>query len=421
MVSSEYDLLNKLQKQVVLTITLGNILEWYDIYLYIYWAPNISRLFFGQHSESLSLFNTVAFFALGFFFRPLGGIFFGRLGDHIGRKNTFILSIIILTIPTFLLGILPVYSQIGIAAPILLALIRILQTFPSGGELPGVFCYLYENASPKNLKFMTSFAGVGNQLGIALSALECFLFEKYFSPSFLINWGWRISFIVGGVIGLTGYYLRYKLHETKLFREMIVHHKMTEKSIFEVIAANWKKVLRGISYGASQTVSFHVVVILFPIYVYRSMGLDLTRNSFFSILIIFLMTLPLPIFGFLGDRYGPKKILLGACIGMLGLLYPLYLSMHGLSMEYTVWIIGLYILCFTSITALWPYLISDLFLTSERYTCVGITFNIADGIFGGFSILLALYLFDITNDPGVFVWMLLVSSVISFMSFIRLK
>ena len=413
--------LTKSQKFVIFAVTFGSILEWYDIYLYVYWAPIISSLFFKQNSQFLNTFNTVLLFSVGFIFRPLGGIFFGHLGDRIGRKQTFILTIILMTIPTFVLGLLPVYDQIGIFAPIFLAIIRILQTFPAGGEIPGVFCYLYENSSQNNKKFMTSFAGVGNQIGILLSALECFLFEIYFTEEFLIEWGWRISFIVGGFIGLSGYYLRYKLHETKLFHEMVLHHKMSKKSLLEILKIRWKSILTGISYGAAQTGSFHLVSILFPVYIYRAIGIDPTKNFIASIIFIGLMTLPLPIYGLIGDRFGVKKILIGSCIGMICLLYPLHVAISDMSTQYMMWIMGMYVLCFTSITAYWPYLISNLFPTSDRYTCTGLSFNIADGVFGGLTTLIALYILEASGDIGSFVWILLICCIMSLVSFIKIK
>jgi MFS transporter, MHS family, proline/betaine transporter len=170
--------LNKVQKYVIFAISFGNILEWYDNYLYVFWAPTLSSLFFAENSQAVRLFSIVAIFSIGFIFRPFGGVFFGRLGDRVGRRKAFILSLVVMAIPTVFMGFIPVYSQVGIFAPIILAILRIVQTFPSGGELPGAFCYLYENAGPNNKKFMSSFAGVGNQIGIVLTQLAPYLAQE---------------------------------------------------------------------------------------------------------------------------------------------------------------------------------------------------------------------------------------------------
>ncbi len=411
--------INRVQKHVIWAITLGNILEWYDIYLYIFWAPTLSALFFKDNS-SYSLFKIILLFALGYICRPLGGIVFGRLGDRIGRRQAFILSILLMTIPTFLLGLIPTYSQLGIYSPLILAFCRILQTFPSGGELPGAFCYLYENADLKNRKFMTSFAGVGNQIGIALSAIECFLLETFLPSNILTEWGWRISFAVGGLIGLGGFFLRYRLHETKLFQELVVHHRMSQDSTLQVIKENWRKIITGISYGAAQTVSFHFISILFPIFFYKNFGISYSRNLIPSIALMILTTLPLPLFGLIGDKFGIKNLLIGACMGMICLLFPLYLSVQDYSVTGILVSMGLYVLCFTCITALWPYLISHLFHTSARYTCLGLSFNIADGVFGGIGTLITFYLVDVVDDFAWFTWALLIACLISLISFFRI-
>src|SRR5579872_3886843 len=131
------DFSKKEKATVIFAVTFGNLLEWYEIYLYVYWAPIISKIFFKPNSDLVNLTNTFLVFAIGFLARPLGGIFFGRLGDRIGRKKALILSLLMMTVPTFVTGLLPTYAQIGLFAPLILIVMRILQSFPAGGELPG--------------------------------------------------------------------------------------------------------------------------------------------------------------------------------------------------------------------------------------------------------------------------------------------
>lgn len=412
--------LNRVQKYVIFAISLGNILEWYDIYLYIFWAPILSNLFFGENSESIRLFNTISLFALGFILRPLGGVFFGHLGDRIGRRRAFILSMVCMAIPTFIMGFIPIYSQIGIFAPILLAILRIAQTFPSGGELPGAFCYLYENASPRNKKFMSSFAGVGNQIGIGLAALECYFLKNSFSEETLTHWGWRISFIVGGLIGLGGFFLRYKLHETKLFQEMVTHHRMIRASIFSIFREHWLGILRGVFFGATQTTSFHFISVLFPIFFFHIFGINESQGLIATLVLLAILTIPLPIYGLLAEKYDVKYLVIGSCLLMLSLLYPLYSAIQSFS-SYAVLVIGIFALCLTCLTALWPYFLSHLFPTRVRYTCVGLSFNICDGGIGGLSSLFILYLFSVKKDLTAFVWIALISCLLSIISCMKIK
>jgi MHS family proline/betaine transporter-like MFS transporter len=423
---------SKIQRYVIFAVTLGNILEWYEIYLYVFWIPTLTSVFFGEGAGTYELFGTIAIFALGFIVRPLGGIVFGYLGDHIGRKKAFVLSILCMTIPAFLISVIPGYARIGIFAPILLLISRIMQIFPAGGEMPGVFCYLYENADEKNKKFMTSFAALGNQIGIVLSAIECVFLRIYLPPEIFINWGWRISFAVGGLLGLGGFYLRYKLHETRLFEEMVVQHAISKRpthSLLELIRRikqvtkeNKRNILIGIGYGAAQTVSFHLITVLLP----TQYGGVAHGGSFDKLLIpvaLFILTsAPLAIFGFLGDRIGVKKMVMVACLGMLSLIYPIYHAIHSGSETSAMLLAVIYILFLTIQTALLPFLYSDLFKTSVRYTCVGISFNLSDGVLGGISIVLANYFLQSQSKfPFTISLMLVISCLISLFAFTKIK
>lgn len=415
-------MLNKVQKYVVLAITFGNILEWYDLYLYIYWAPKIASLFFGDNGDFVNLYSAIAFFCIGFFFRPLGGIFFGYIGDRYGRKNAFISSILLMTIPTFLIGLMPTYEQIGSLATLFLFIARILQTFPSGGELPGAFCYLYENANHHNKIFMTSFAGVGNQIGIALSAMECFLLEMFLPHDIHMNYGWRISFIVGGFIGLLGFILRYKLHETKLFHEMVLHHKLWKEGVISAIKDFWRPIFSGIGYGVIQTVAFHVFSIVFPVYFFNYLGINKSVNLLISIVLLLSTGFLLPFFGYVSEKMEFKRLLIVSCLGIVLLLYPIsLLESYKSNLLVFILVISLFLIFLAYLTAIWPYLLTSLFPTEVRYTCVGISFNCADGILGGLSSFITFYLVGYLNNPSIFVWMILLASIVSFVSFLGLK
>jgi len=412
--------LNKVQKYVIFAITLGNILEWYDFYLYIFWSPTLAKLFFNTESTSAHLLFIIAFFTIGFIFRPVGGVFFGRLGDRIGRKKTFILSLVMMALSTFFMGFIPTYAQIGIFAPILLAVFRIAQTFPSGGELPGAFCYLYE-AGPTNKKFTTSFAGFGNQIGIILAVLECYLLEKYFSVEIFSNLGWRISFIVGGLIGFGGVFLRYRLHETNSFQELAAHHKITPVSIWNVFQGNWGRILRGGAFGAMQTVGFHVISVLFPIYFFKLSGMNDAQGLVATIVLLTITTIPLPLYGLLAEKCNMARFAIASCLCMLILLYFLYHAIKLAYPEYIMLVMGLIALCVACLTAVWPYFLSHLFPTHVRYTCVGLSFNIADGVLGGLSSLLSLYFINIEKNFSLFVWIMFASCIISIISCLKIK
>ncbi len=406
---------------VIFAVTLGNLLEWYEIYLYVYWAPIISKLFFNQGSYLPDLSYTFLIFAIGFLARPLGGLFLGRLGDRIGRRKTLIISILMMIIPTFVTGFLPTYATIGYLAPCLLALMRFLQSFPAGGEIPGAFCYLYESFPWNMRRYMCSWAVWGYQLGILISTVECFLLQKYLSLEDLIQWGWRLSFIIGGLLGFLGLFLRYRLHETPLFREMKTHEKVVKEPVLEVLYKHRSGILKGILFCALNSSAFYLISVNFPVYFGQILGIDFSNDLLFTICLLILMTLPLPLFGKLGDYFCNKTMLVTAVCGMIALLYPLYLAITYASVFYMILLIVLFCLFYTCTSALIPYIVADLFGTHNRFTCSAVSFNLADAILGGFTPFAALYLFQHTHNPGSFLWILLFGAVLSLIGFLHLK
>lgn len=407
-------------RTAVVAVTLGNLLEWYEIYLYVYWAPIISHLFFKPGSDSDRLINAFLVFAVGFLARPLGGLVFGRIGDVIGRKRSLILSIVMMIIPTFITGLLPTYEQIGCFAPSLLILMRILQSFPAGGELPGAFCYLYESAPLEKRRFLSSWSGVGYQLGILISTLECYFLEKHMSPENLMQWGWRISFIVGGLIGVSGLLLRFQLHETPVYREMVTHEKLVKKPVWDVLKRYKSEIFTGICYSALCSSAFYLISINLADFFSNILMTGNGNRLLFTAIILVLITVPLPLFGMLGDRYNNKKILVGCTTAIIFLLYPLYLSLESESLLVAGFVVLIFGLLITCITALIPYIFCDLFPTYARFTCVAVSFNIVDAIIGGFTPVASLYLFYLTNSKTSFCWILLVVSLVSLYSYLKM-
>lgn len=420
MTASTGKLLSKNQRFVLFAISLGNILEWYDIYLYIYWSPYIAKLFFQTGSLDLDVFNMILVFSLGFLVRPLGGLVFGRIGDRLGRKQSFLLSIFLMTIPTFLMGFLPTYQQVGLWAPVFLILLRVFQTFPSGGELPGVFCYLYESADIRNRKFMTSFAGVGNQMGIVLGAIEAFFFETFFSEQFLITWGWRLSFIIGGCLGLIGIVFRYTLHETSFFQIVGKHHHSSEKPLSQIFKTYWKKMLLGISFGCVQVISFHYISIWLPVFLYKFWGVSVDYRSVLSVTVIFLMTVLLPLIGYLSEKVSIKMIVISAVVlNFISFSILHFTKVSGVGINSVVLV--MYAVSTSCFTATWPYLITNCFPIQDRYTCLGLSFNIADGVFGGLVTVFGFYMVLIDKAFNVIYAMSTLGCIISLIAFILFK
>lgn len=226
----------------LLSNTLGNVLEWYDFTLYGTLAPIIANLFFPSKNALVSLIMTFGAFAAGFLMRPLGGIIYGHIGDRFGRKRALIASIILMTIPTVFLGILPTYAFVGILAPLLVTLTRLLQGIAVGGEFTGTMSFLVETAPDNRRGLAGSFALVGVLAGILLGAVVVTVISIVLPQGYLNQWGWRIPFLLGGVLGFAVWLLRRNLSETPFF-EKIKRDTLVEAAPIEKCFTLYKKKL----------------------------------------------------------------------------------------------------------------------------------------------------------------------------------
>ncbi len=387
----------------------------------MYWSPFLARLFFDPLSGNNKIVYTFLIFAFGLLMRPIGGLFFGRLGDRIGRKKAFILSLMMMTFPTILTGFLPTHAQVGALAPLFLIGTRLLQAFPAGGELPGAFCYLYECAQFHNRRYLCSWACFGVLSGLLISTIECFLLESFLSQEDLMTWGWRVSFIIGGLIGICGVLIRSRLHETPLFQEMARHTAFIKEPIFKVLYEHKKAILMGVLFWAFNSSFVYFITVNASGYFKKMIGNNQITALAISCGLLILITAPLPLFGYIADRIDNKKLLICSTLSCMVLLFPLDLfvtrsSLLGLSIT-----IVIFSLLFTCNTALLSYMTPGLFPTRVRFTCVGVSFNIADSIFGGFTPFFVLYLTRITDNVGVFSWVILFFSILSLISYILIK
>jgi MHS family proline/betaine transporter-like MFS transporter len=315
------------------------------------------------------------------------------------------------------MGILPTYETWGIAAPLFLCLLRLIQSTSTGGETPGAICFLYENASKDNKRFITSWNNVGNQIGALVGLGESFLMDSLMPPEFLSSWGWRISFLSGGVIGLIGIYLRHTLHETPVFVKLKQSHHIDRETVKQLILKYRYKLGIGISFGMIDAASFYLIATYLPTFINDSLGLSKNQNMFISFLILLITTVMLPFFGRLGDKYSNRRLCIGSAVFIILLLYPLSWAMDHKNMVFLSIVGGLYLIPISCISALMGYLLADLFPAKVRFTGTGITVNLADGIIGGFTPAIAILLLELTGVQSGLCWYILVCATISLLSY----
>ena len=262
---------------------------------------------------------------------------------------------------------------------------------------------------------------MGYQIGILISTLECLLLEKLLPPEDLAAWGWRLSFLVGGLIGFCGLFLRRKLHETPLFEEMATHERIVKDSVMTVLSRYKSKILMAVLFCALNSSAFYLFSVNLPAYFVNVLGESHALDLWPTVLFLLFVTIPIPFFGYLGDKLNNKKTLVGSTIGMILLLCPIY---HGI-MDANLWVVGLSILVygifFTWLSALIPYIVADLFPTYARFTCAAVSFNIADAAIGGFVPFAALFLLHHGKNPASIIWILLFCSLLSLGGYLSMK
>lgn len=406
------------QRSILLAVNIGNTLEWYELALYAYWAPFFSDIFFDTTSKASNLINVFLILAVGYLIRPLGGLFFGRLGDRIGRRKALLWSILAVSIPSLWMAFLPSYSSVGILAPVLLSITRILQSFPAGGELPGSFCYLYESARIDNRKYLTSWGFVGNQLGFILALVECLIFKTCFSHEDLITWGWRLSYLIGALIGIYGFYLRFSLKETPFWERLEEAHKIVRSPIKDVFLAYKWKIAKGIGYSAVTSSSFAALTAFIPIYFDKVLGIHYSNNLIIMIVTLIVLTIPLPFFGRLADKYDYRSILISSTT--LIFLFLMILSFLHIGSAASLIICACLVLLFACLYAILPYILTDLFPTPLRYTGIALTYNLADSL-GSITPVAAVYLLQFSTNQTAYILILAACSIISLATYLSIN
>ncbi len=308
--------LTKGHKKVIFASSLGTVFEWYDFYLYGSLALIISRQFFSGVNETTGMIFTLLAFAAGFFVRPFGAAFFGSLGDRIGRKYTFLVTILIMGISTFLVGVLPNYASIGFAAPVILIILRLAQGLAMGGEYGGAATYVAEHAPPGKRGFYTSFIQTTATLGLFLSLAVILGCRYALGVEAFEDWGWRIPFLASIVLLGISVWIRLQLSESPLFQQMKAEGKGSKKPFRDSIKGGNLKLMLLVLFGATagQAVVWYGGQFYALFYLQSMLKVDLTVSYLLIAAALLLATPFFLFFGWLSDKIGRKKIIMAGCL-----------------------------------------------------------------------------------------------------------
>lgn len=377
---------------------MGNATEWLDYGIYAYGVLYISEALFPGPADQAVLF-TLATFAISFLVRPIGGIFWGALGDRLGRKSVLALTILLMAAATFAIGFIPSHQHIGLWAPALLIGLRMVQGFSTGGEYGGAATFIAEYAPDRHRGFCGSFLEVGTLAGFSLGASMMLVLSLLLGHDAMHAWGWRVPFLLAAPLGLIGMYLRTRLEDTPVFleAEAIAHQTGQRQSLWRLLARHWQPVLVVGGLVVALNVVNYTLLSYMPTYLQRRIGLSSDGALIVPIVGMLFMLLFLPLGGHLSDRFGRRPLWWLS----LGLLFvgavPLYLLMGtGLAGAFAGFmLLGLfYVPQLATISATFP----ALFPTSVRFTGFAIAYNVSTSIFGGTAPAVSSWLIDATGN-----------------------
>ncbi len=386
--------------RTVVAGAVGNMLEWYDFGLFGFFAPVIARQFLPAEDRLASLMGTFGVFATGFLMRPLGGLVFGHIGDRLGRKLALELSVVLMAASTALLGLLPTYAAVGLAAPVLLTLIRLLQGLSVGGEYIGSMSFLAEHAPPGRRAFTGSWSSFSVVLGSLLGSGTAALCTRLLSEAQLSAWGWRLPFLGGLLIGAVGFWLRLGVAESPGFLQLRKAGRLAANPIAEALRNDRGPIATTLGLTTLMSVGFYIPFVWLPAW---ASGINhpplpeddaLVANTI-ALSVLLLLT---PLAGLVSDRVGRRPMFLAAAAGYALLSYPVFLLMSAGTYAATV-LGGLaFAACSGPFSGCMAATMVELFPTRTRYTGVAIGYNVGQALLGGTAPLVATALIRLTGD-----------------------
>lgn len=409
----------KEMKKILSGSAFGNMIEWFDYASYGYLATIIASVFFAPGDTTAALLSTFAIFALSFIVRPIGGIVWGYYGDRIGRKKILVLTMFMMSISTFCIGLIPSYSSIGILAPILLLACRIVQGFSASGEYAGASLMIAEHA-PKNKRgLLVSMVPASTAAGMLLGAVFASTLEFTLTEEALHSWGWRIPFLLSLPLGIIGLFIRLKMEDSPEFNQLLEEKSSSKQlGIIEGIRQSGKKIIIALGVICLNAVGFYIILSYMPTYLTTVLEFDSLQSTLTTIFTLLAYVIMLPIVGALTDKVGRKPVLITACILFIIFTYPIFtlMSLGGAFTITSMILLGAILACNDGVLATF---LSEMFPTEIRYSGFALSFNAGNAIFGGTSPYVATFLIAATGNDFAPAFYLVVAAIIALIALIK--
>lgn len=391
--------ISKRRLKAIIGGSIGNLVEWYDWYAYAAFTIYFSSSFFPDDNDTVQLMNTAAIFAVGFLMRPLGGYVFGLIGDRFGRKKSMTLSVLLMSFGSLIIAFTPTYSQIGLFAPFVLLIARLLQGLSVGGEYGVSATYLSEMATPARRGFYSSFQYVtliGGQL-LALG-IQLLLQKVLLNEAEIVAWGWRIPFFIGAVLAVVALYLRRHLDETKAFQAQQKDSKKPKDTLLSLLQ-HPKQILMVVGLTLGGTLAFYTYSTYMQKFLVNTVGFSKQDATWITFVALFIFACLQPLFGMLSDKIGRRPLLLA--FGILGSLttVPILTTLESVQDKWQAfWLILVALIIVSGYTSINAIVKAELFPAKIRALGVGLPYALTVAIFGGSAEYIALWFKDLGHE-----------------------
>ncbi len=402
-------------KRIIAAGAIGNVLEWYDFAVYGYFAAAIGRAFFPSEDKVAQVLAAFGIFAVGFLMRPVGGALIGYIGDRLGRRAALTFSVAAMAIPTFLVGVLPGYQTLGLAAPILLTLLRMIQGLSVGGEYTTSIVFMVEHAKPGSRGLIGAMGCCGAVGGILAGSATGAALASVMSEATLESWGWRIPFMLGLVVGLAGFFLRRGIHEEARVSRAVA------SSFLTTLRDHRPLLLRLAALSVFNSVGFYLMFVYIVSWLQLVDGIAPARALGINTISMALL-LPLMLAtAWLSDRVGRRPVLMGATALAFVAAWPLFWLMH--SADPAVVLLGQlgFVLSVGTFVGCQPALMVETVPTEVRCTVIALGYNVTLGVVGGLSPLVATWLVERTANDYSPAFMIMAAAAISFLALLSFR
>lgn len=379
-------------RKLVLAGIAGNVLEWYDFSVYGFFAVAIGRNFFPSKNASTSLIAAFGVFGAGFLMRPVGALLFGYLGDKRGRETALTWSVLAMAIPTFMIGLLPGYAQIGIAASIAMVMLRLIQGLSVGGEFTTSVVFMVERGAAHRRGLMGACGSFGAYAGVMLGSAVGTLVTLILPHDAVHAWGWRLPFLAGITIGIAGFYIRREI------RASAGLHEISPPPMGQILKLHWRTILQVAAFKALNAVGFYLMFVYATTYLTRVMHIPKSRALEIDTISMAAVLVVLPAAGVLSDRIGRKPLLIAASIGVILFAWPLFRLMQ--HQVFAIMLLGQLGIAFMVgvFDGVAPAVSAEVFPRRVRCSGVAISHNLCMALLGGTAPMVATYLIARTHN-----------------------